>query len=141
MKTREVRLAHRLRFTNTHTQFYQPSPGNLQTHTVNHVSLLPNTLQCFSRFLEHRTSSKLPDKEGPLWSACCRPFSVPAWQRHLCSTQAELLLFTSCWGAIPSLISSACSVLFHTHCPSLTCSGLLGPRCSFTEVFLAAQPR
>ena len=110
-KDRKQACTRTLRFinthTHTHTQFYQLSPGNLQTHTANHSRLLPNTLQRFSRFPEHRTHSKRADKEGPLWAACCLPFSVPSWQRHLCSTQAELLLFTSCWGAIPFLISLA----------------------------------
>lgn len=100
-------LAHGRSDLPTHTHVFQPSPGNLQTHTANHNHLLRNTLQRFSWFPEHRTHSKQADKEGPLWATCCLPFSVPSWQRHLCSIQAELLLFTSCWGAFPFLISSA----------------------------------
>ena len=119
-KERKQAYTRTLRFTNTHTQFYQPSPGNLHTHTANHSRLLPNTRQRFSWFPEHRTHSQRADKEGPLWAACCLPFSVPLGNAIFVPPRPTCSCSLPAGEPSPSS-SRPPDVCCSTRCQSLTC--------------------
>lgn len=140
-KDRKQACTRTLRFINTHTHNFTSSLLGIFKHTqpITVVSYLTPSNASHGSLNTGHTLSRLTRK-----ALCGLPAVSPS--AFLLGNAIFVPPRPNCSCSLPAGEPSPSSspwpdVCCSTHCQSLTCSGLLGPSCSFTEVFMAAHTR